>query len=116
VGTCDTPNAASDGTYGTHGTDAAPKHKSRESHKSHLRPEHSALGYPGRPYTPYFRPAPLKPFPVAVSLAAVTMHDRIDRRRPVTGGYIIPHKGEFQAAAAEQSPRLKCRGKSKPTA
>jgi hypothetical protein len=60
VGTCDTPNAASNGT---HGTEAAPKHKSRESHKSHLRPEHSALGYPGRPHTPYFRPAPPKTVP-----------------------------------------------------
>jgi hypothetical protein len=55
VETCDTPNAASNGT---HGTEAAPKHKSRESHKSHLRPEHSALGYPGRPYNPLLSSRP----------------------------------------------------------
>jgi hypothetical protein len=48
-------------------------------------------------------------------LPAMTVNDRVDRRRPVTGWYIVPQERKLETAAAEKPPRLKGRGKSETT-
>jgi len=46
---------------------------------------------------------------------AMTVDDRVDRRRPVTSRYIVPQERKLETAAAEKPPRLKGRGKSETT-
>jgi hypothetical protein len=55
---------------------------------------------------------PLESFPVPDPLTPMTMHDCIDRRRPVASRDVVTHEGELKPAAAEQSSGLKRRGKS----
>ena len=57
----------------------------------------------------------LKPVPVSIPLTSMTMHDGIDRGRPVASRDIVTHEGELKPAAAEQSSGLKRRGKSEST-
>jgi hypothetical protein len=44
---------------------------------------------------------PLKPFQIRVALPSMTVNDRVDRCRPVTGRYIVPQERKLEAAAAE---------------
>ena len=57
----------------------------------------------------------LKSFHDDFALPPMTVNDRVDRRRPVTGRYIVPQEGKLETAAAEKPPRLKGRGKSETT-
>jgi len=70
----------------------------------------SPIRGPGKTLVP-----PLKPLHVHFALPPMTMNDRIDRRRPVPGRDIVPEERELEAAATEQPPRLKGRGKGKTT-
>jgi hypothetical protein len=44
---------------------------------------------------------PLKPFQIRVALPSMTVNDRVDRCRPVTGRCIVPQERKLEAAAAE---------------
>ena len=57
----------------------------------------------------------LKPFQVRDALSSMTVNDCVDRRRPVTGRYIVSQEGKLQTAATKKPPRLKGRGKSETT-
>ena len=73
----------------------------------------------GRETDPLSRATPKKPLPLEsipvpdpIALTPMTMHDGIDRRRPVASRDVVTHEGEFKPAATEQSSGLKRRGKS----
>jgi hypothetical protein len=57
----------------------------------------------------------LKSLHDGLPLPPMTVNDRVDRRRPVTGRYIVPQERKLKTAAAEKPPRLKRRGKSETT-
>jgi hypothetical protein len=65
--------------------------------------------------TPHNTLTALKPVQVRDALLSMTVNDRVDRRRPVTGRYIVSQEGKLQTAATKKPPRLKGRGKSKTT-
>jgi hypothetical protein len=82
-------------------------------HPSELDPLHTShwshLHYPSE------RRTALKPAQVPLPLAPMTVNNRVDRRRPVTGGHIVLQERKLEPATAEQSPRLKSGGKGKTT-
>jgi hypothetical protein len=49
------------------------------------------------------------------ALPPMTVNDRVDRCRPVTGRYVVPQERKLETTAAEKPPRLKGRGKSETT-
>jgi hypothetical protein len=53
------------------------------------------------PLDPARRPPALKRFQIRFPLPSMTVNDRVDRCRPVTGWYIVPQERKLEAAAAE---------------
>jgi hypothetical protein len=47
------------------------------------------------------RPIALEPLQIRVALPSMTVNDRVDRCRPVTGRHIVPQERKLEAAAAE---------------